>query len=113
MICSFALVFILSGAVDFALAERKAETQPYNTHDISMSDSERDRICAILSSYGISDDNIALLPDSELQKYSNAVSADELDDTMKNLIANWKTPARSLASKAEISNIISRGTNTA
>lgn len=51
----------------FALAERKAETQPYNTHDISMSDSERDRIYAILSSYGISDDNIALLPDSELQ----------------------------------------------
>lgn len=67
VICSFALVFILNGAVDFALAERKAETQPYNTHDISMSDSEHDRICAILSSYGISDDNIALLPDSELQ----------------------------------------------
>lgn len=53
-----------------------------------MSDSERERICAILSSYGISDDNIALLPDSELQKYSNAVSADKLDDTMKDLIAN-------------------------
>lgn len=100
VICSFALVFILSGAVDFALAERKAETQPYNTHDISMSDSERDRICAILSSYGISDDNIALLPDSELQKYSNAVSADELDDTMKDLIANWNArPEFSFKSK--------------
>ena len=100
VICSFALVFILSGAVDFALAERKAETQPYNTHDISMSDSERDRIYAILSSYGISDDNIALLPDSELQKYSNAVNADKLDDTMKDLIANWNAhPEFSFKSK--------------
>ena len=37
---------------------------------------------------------------SELQKYSNAVSADKLDDTMKDLIANWNArPEFSFKSK--------------
>ena len=67
-------------AVDFALAGQKAETLVYSVDDSDMPQSEYERICSNLLSYGIPEKIVYSLPESEILKYSDSISKNDYDE---------------------------------
>ncbi len=71
-------------AVDLALATEKAEISVYSIEDFDMPQSEYERICTNLISYGIPEKVVYSLPKSEIDEYSNCINmADYNAETQK------------------------------
>ncbi len=77
-LCAFALVLATCAGFDAYRLTRKAETEPYSTADVEISADERTRIENTLADYGVDRDILKLLPNSEIMRFSNAASVDEL-----------------------------------
>ncbi len=73
------LITVLSVvAVDLGLSFEKAKTEIYSMDDSDISEEEYDRICNILLSYGIPEELIYSLPESEIERFENAVPSSEI-----------------------------------
>lgn len=80
VVAVIAAVFAVAGfvGIDFIAAFRQAETEVYSIDDSYISDSEYERICENLLSYGIPKKIVGSLPKSEIKKYSRCVNKSEL-----------------------------------
>lgn len=75
-----AVAIVPVAAVDISLANQKAETVVYTVDDADLSQSEYERICGNLISYGIPENIVCSLPESELENYSRSVHKSELSE---------------------------------
>lgn len=66
--------------VDVCYSFQKAETSPHTIDDTNISITEYDRICGNLLSYGIPEEIVYNLPESEIEMYSDSLNLSELDD---------------------------------
>lgn len=66
-------------AVDLYVSFEKADTEVYSIDDSNISEAEYNRICEILLSYGIPERLVYSLPESEIEKFENSISATEFD----------------------------------
>ena len=77
-----AMLGVLAAAIFVSTAwyiNRQPETAAYAVDDAALSQEERGRICAVLKTYGLPDDVLAQLPNSELQQYASALPCKESD----------------------------------
>lgn len=73
MIAVFSVV-----AVDLGVSFEKADTEVYSIDDSDISEAEYERICNILLSYGIPERLVYSLPESEIERFENAVPSSEI-----------------------------------
>lgn len=73
-------------AVDLALATQKAETSAYSIEDYDMLQSEYERICTNLLSYGIPEKVVYSLPKSEITKYSKCINMSDYSAEMQKFL---------------------------
>ncbi len=73
------LISVLSVvAVDLGVSFEKADTEVYSIDDSDISEAEYDRICNVLLSYGIPERLVYSLPESEIERFENAVPSSEI-----------------------------------
>lgn len=77
-LCAFALVLAACVGFDAYRLTRKAETEPYSTADIEIPADERTKIENTLADYGVDREILKLLPNSEIMRFRNTASVDEL-----------------------------------
>ncbi len=65
-------------AVDLGVSFEKADTEVYSIDDSDISEAEYNRICDVLLSYGIPENLIYSLPESEIERFENAVPSSEI-----------------------------------
>ncbi len=65
-------------AVDFYVSTEKAETEAYSIDDSDISEAEYNRICNNLLSYGIPENFVYFLPESEIEKFKGCVPFEKL-----------------------------------
>lgn len=84
-VLSFSLIF----AGDYAYSAtdiNKSHDVPYTVNDIGMTDMEYERICNNISSYGINEVYVSVMPKSEIIKYQNLVNKSELTESAQGLL---------------------------
>ncbi len=82
----FAVAIVPTVAVDISLANQKAVTFSYSIDDSEMSYNEYERICSNLLSYGIPEKIVYNLPETEILKYLDCISKNNLkEETLKYL----------------------------
>lgn len=69
--------------IDVAYSLQKAETSAYTIDDSDISQSEYNRICNNLLSYGIPEEIVYNLPESEIEKYGDSLNLSEIDNSAK------------------------------
>ncbi len=67
-------------AVDLGVSFEKAETEVYSIDDIDISETEYNRICNNILSYGVPEKIVYSLPESEIEKFKNSVPATEFEN---------------------------------
>ncbi len=73
------LISVLSVvAVDLGVSFEKADNEVYSIDDSNISEAEYDRICSVLLSYGIPERLVYSLPESEIERFENAVPSSEI-----------------------------------
>lgn len=85
IVLSFSLIF----ACDYAYSVtdiNKSHDVPYTVNDIGMTDAEYERICKNISSYGINEKYVSVMPKSEIIKYQNIVNKSELTESAQRLL---------------------------
>ena len=76
-----AIAVIPTVSVDVYLSTQKAETTVHTIDDSNISQAEYDRICSNLLSYGIPEDIVYNLPESEIEKYADSINFSEFDES--------------------------------
>lgn len=79
-ITAIAVAVIPTVAVDISLANQKSVTSSYSIDDSEMSYNEYERICSNLLSYGIPEKIVYNLPETEILKYSDCISKNDLKE---------------------------------
>lgn len=70
--------------VDVCYSLQKAETSEHIIDDSDISQAEYNRICDNLLSYGVPEEIVYSLPESEIEKYGDSLNLSELDKTAQN-----------------------------
>ncbi len=91
---SVMLTVVPSLTAEILTATQKAETSVYSIYDTDISKEEYNRICNNLLSYGVPEKLVYCLPESEIEKFSDSVSLDELnlDERILENIKNGELP---------------------
>lgn len=108
-ICSFALVIAACASFDAYRLTRKAEVEPYSTADIAIDAGERAKIESTLADYGIDREILKLLPNSEIMRFKDTASVDELNNRSLQNIKYTKKYQSIKNSDGEIENSIYSG----
>lgn len=108
-ICSFALVIAACASFDAYRLTRKAEVEPYSTEDIAMDAGERAKIENTLAGYGIDKEVLKFLPNSEIMRFKDTASVDELNNRSLQNIKYTKKYQSIKNSDGEIENSIYSG----
>ncbi len=69
----------------------KNENEIYTVNDCEMEESEYNRICETLVSYGIREEYVSVFPKSELMNYENAVNKSELTESAQQFLDYYDT----------------------
>ena len=77
-ILAVAVAIVPMAAVDLWISYEKADTEVYTVHDSDISEDEYNRICGSLLSYGIPERLVYSLPESEIERFENAVPSSEI-----------------------------------
>lgn len=86
-VCVLTLSLILAGDYAYSLTDiNKSHDVPYTVNDIGMTDAEYERICNNISSYGINENYVSVMPKSEIVKYQNLVNKSELTESAQALL---------------------------
>lgn len=67
-------------AVDIYCSTQKADVSVYNVDDSDISEAEYNRICNNLLSYGIPEEIVYMLPESEIENYSDCIHKSEFSE---------------------------------
>lgn len=91
LVVIFSLLFVVVsiGSADLIYSDVKITNQtyqPYTTDDFEIEQSEYERICENIVSYGIGKEYVALMPKSEIIKYKDIKNFSEFTDSAKNLM---------------------------
>lgn len=85
IVLSFSLIF--AGDYAYSVTDiNKSFDIPYTVNDIGMTDAEYERICKNISSYGINENYVSVMPKSEIIKYQNIVNKSELTESAQRLL---------------------------
>lgn len=83
----FAVVSFFSGDYIYSKIDiNQSENIPYSIEDYEMEQSEYERICSNIASYGINIEWVSLMPKSEISKYSNVVNKSEMTQSAQQLL---------------------------
>lgn len=86
-----ALVGILPAVcVDIGYSLQKAETSVHTIDDSDISQAEYDRICDNLLSYGVPEELVYSLPESEIEKYADSLNLSQLDESTQKYYSQQK-----------------------
>lgn len=83
----FAVVSIFGADFIYSKVDiNKSDNIPYSIEDFEMEQSEYERICTNIASYGINKEWVSLMPKSEISKYSNVVNKSEMTQSAQQLL---------------------------
>ena len=86
-VLAFAVVAILGADLAYSKIEiNKSDNVPYSIEDCEIEQTEYESICRNISSYGIDENLVSLMPKSEIVKYKNAVNKSELTESARQLL---------------------------
>ncbi len=84
---AFAVVSILGADIAYSkIGINKSDNVPYSIEDCEMEQAEYERICANISSYGIDENLVSLMPKSEIARYRNAFNESEITESGRELL---------------------------
>ena len=83
LICLVVIVFSFAmiGGVDYTVSKTKTVETPYSIDDCELNSQNYERICDNLISYGVPENYVELLPESEIVKYWNSVNKSDLTES--------------------------------
>ena len=82
------LTVLPRAAIDIYSSTQKADISVYNIDDSDISEDEYNRICNNLLSYGIPEDIVYILPESEIEKYSDSIHKSEFSEYTQQLFGD-------------------------
>lgn len=77
-VAAFLIAVLSVVTVDLGVSFEKAETEFYSIDDSNISETEYNRICDVLLSYNIPERLVYSLPESEIERFENAVPSSEI-----------------------------------
>lgn len=87
VVCVLSFSLIFAGDYAYSVTDiNKSHDVPYTVNDIGMPDAEYERICKNISSYGINENYVSVMPKSEIIKYRNLVNKSELTESAQGLL---------------------------
>ena len=82
------LTLVPRAAIDIYSSTQEADVSVYSTDDSDISEEEYNRICNNLLSYGIPEDIVYILPESEIEKYSDSIHKSEFSEYTQQLFGD-------------------------
>ncbi len=79
-------------AVDIYCSTQKADVSVYTVDDSDISEEEYNRICNNLLSYGIPEEIVYMLPESEIENYSDCIHKSEFSEFAQQFIDDYDNP---------------------